>query len=170
MKVITMFIGVLVLVAGVALGVVAGRDLIDSISRSDGPTVAAVVTDKQLSTSMVRGVRRTSHDVRYEFESDGATYTAGDSTGRTDLFIGIDEDRWNQLEEGDSIEVTHEDGNPANNRPLESGGGVGDSIAGLVFGLLLAFIGAMMILSGRRPATPDATPESAPEAVAALSE
>lgn len=94
--------------------VAAGRDRSDKISRDDGPTVTAVVTDKRVSTTMVRGVSRTGHDIRSEFEFGGASSSAGDSTGRADLFIGIDEDRWNQLAKGDSVEAIHQDGNPAN--------------------------------------------------------
>lgn len=160
MRRVTALVGVLLLVGGVALGILGGRELADTLARRDGTRVTGFVTDKQVSQKRVRAVLVDSYDVRYRFELGGTAYTAGDATGRTNLFVAVPREQWEQLEVGDPVEVTYATDNPGNNRPARSAGSLGDPIAGLVLGVLLGLVGLLVLLVVRRPApvAPEAVP------------
>lgn len=156
-KVLVVVVGVVLVIAGLAITTLAGREAADTLSRRGGTRASGFVTDKSLSTRVVKGVDVPTYGVRYRFEVDGATYTAGDATGRTDLAVGIPKDRWESIEVGDSIDVIYEESNPGNNRPADAAGSLGDPIAGVVFGLLLLGCGAIALVAARG-ATPVAKP------------
>jgi len=162
---VVVVVGVVLVVAGLAVATLAGREVADTLHRRGGTRASGFVTDKTMSTRVVKRVSIPTYGVRYRFEVDGATYTAGDATGRTDLAVGIPEDRWDSIEVGDSIDVLYEEANPSNNRPADASGSLGDPIAGVVFGLLLLGCGALALLAARnapaaaKPVHPAATVE-----------
>ncbi len=157
--------GGLLSVVGVGLVVLGGRELADGWARDDGPTVTATVTDLRVGADRVRGVSMDAHEVRYLFDVGGATFSPGDASGRTDLFVAIDEQQWDELTVGGPIEVTYDADDPANNRPVAATGSAGDAAAGVALGLLLAAIGALVLLaSRRRPAASAPVPTDGPAA------
>jgi len=164
-KVLVVVVGVALVVAGLAITSLAGREVADTLSRRGGTRAAGFVTDKTLSTRTVKGVAVPTYGIRYRFEVDGATYTAGDATGRTDLAVGIPKDRWESTEVGDSIDVVYEEASPGNNRPADASGSLGDPVAGVVFGLLLLGCGGIALMAARgaqpvaKPVHPAATVE-----------
>ncbi len=164
-KVLVVVVGVVLVVAGLAITSLSGREVVDTLSRRDGPTASGFVTDKTLSSRVVKGVSVPTYGIRYRFEVGGATYTAGDATGRTDLAVGISKDRWEETEVGDSLEVVYERANPGNNRPADVGGSLADPVAGMVLGLLLLGCGTVALLAARgaapaaKPVHPAATVE-----------
>lgn len=156
-KVVVVVVGVVLVVAGLAIATLAGREVADTLSRRGGTRAPGFVTDKTMSTRVVRGVAVPTYGIRYRFEVGGATYTAGDATGRTDLAVGISKDRWDSIEVGDSVDVLYEQANPGNNRPAEESGSLGDPVAGVVLGLLLLGCGTVALLAAR-----GASPVTAP--------
>jgi hypothetical protein len=164
-KVLVVVMGVALVVAGLAITSLAAREVADTLSRRGGTSASGFVTDKTVSTRTVEGVAVPTYGIRYRFEVDGATYTAGDAAGRTDLAVGIPKDRWDSIEVGDSIDVIYEQASPGNNRPADESGSLGGPIAGVVLGLLLLGCGGIALLAARsaqpatRPVHPAATVE-----------
>jgi hypothetical protein len=153
-RILTLGLGLLLTVGGLAIAVLGAREVADVWARDDGPTVTATVTDLRIDTDRVRGIGMEHHEVRYLFDVGGVTYSPGDASGRTDLYVAIDEPQWSELSVGGPIEVTHDPADPANNRPLAASGSVGDAIAAIVFGLLLAGVGALVLLASLRRSGP----------------
>jgi hypothetical protein len=168
-RILTLGVGILLALAGVGIIVLGAREVADVWARDDGPTVTATVTDLRIDTDRVRGIGTEQHEVRYLFDVGGVTHSPGDASGRTDLFVAIDEQQWAALSVGGPVEVTYDAADPANNRPVAATGSVGDAIAGIVFGLLLAGVGALVLLaSRRRPGQPDGgEPSDGPTVVGA---
>ncbi|MFM7069370.1 MAG: DUF3592 domain-containing protein [Actinomycetes bacterium] len=151
MKRSTMVTGVVLLVIGVAVTVLGAREAAQVLSRRGGSRANGFVTDKQMSTRVIRGVSVPTYGIRYRFEVDGATYTAGDASGRTDLAVGIPKDRWDEFAVGDQVEVVFEPANPANNRPAPASSSLSDPLAGLLVGLVLCACGAVALAAARQP-------------------
>ncbi len=75
----------------------------DGHRRSGGRTV----TDLRVVADRTGGGR---HEVRYLFGVDGATYSPGDGSGRTEQFVAIDEVEWAALSVGGPAAVIRDHG------------------------------------------------------------
>ncbi len=154
MKRFTALIGLLLVLGGVAVTVLGAREVADTLARQGGTRATAFVTDRQISTTRARGVATKSYGIQYRFELGGTAYTAGDATGRTNLYVAIPKPTWDELSVGDPIDVTYAKVNPANNRPVEAAGSLGDSVAAIVMGLLLLGVGVLVLVAARRKPAP----------------
>jgi hypothetical protein len=79
------------LVLGAALAVMGlgiSALAVHRVDAVDGPTATATVTDLRVVADRTGGGR---HEVRYLLGVDGATYSPGDGSGRTEQFVAIDE-------------------------------------------------------------------------------
>lgn len=105
--------------------------------RSGGDSVEADVLDTRVMTSRKLG---TTYEVLYAFTLPGAPekYTLGDGTGREGLWTAIPEDDWEAARASRKVAVRYLPGDPWVSRPVNAEHGpLGDSIAGLVLGLMI---------------------------------
>ncbi|MFM7063575.1 MAG: DUF3592 domain-containing protein [Actinomycetes bacterium] len=155
-KAVVVVVGIVLVVAGLAITTLAGREVADTLSRRGGTRAPGFVTDKTMSTRVVRGVSVPTYGIRYRFEVNSVEYTAGDATGRTDLAVGIPKELWDTIQVGDSVDVLYDRTDPANNRPAAETGSLGDPVAGVVLGLLLLGCGSVALLAARGATVPAA--------------
>ncbi len=126
--------------------------------RGGGETVEADVLDTRVMTSRKLG---TTYEVQYSFTVPGAapTYTRSDETGREGLWTALPEDDWITADASRKVAVRYLPEDPWVSRPVNGDGApLGDSIAGLVLGLLVLVPSLLvLILVLRRAPEPRAT-------------
>lgn len=127
--------------------------------RSGGEVVEAEVLDTRVMTTRRIG---TTHEVLYAFTLPGAPekYTLRDETGREGLWTAIPEDDWNAARASGKVAVRYLPEDPWLSRPVNSDAApLGDSIAGLVLGLLLLLPCLLAVFVGlRSPRAPAPVP------------
>ncbi len=136
------------LVLGAALAVMGlgiAALAVHRVDAVDGPTATATVTDLRVVADRTGGGR---HEVRYLLGVDGATYSPGDGSGRTEQFVAIDEVEWAELSVGGPIEITYDEEDPADSRPVVAGpgGGLGSGVA---LGAIVVAVGMVVVLRAR---------------------
>ncbi|WP_434424831.1 hypothetical protein [Nannocystis pusilla] len=105
--------------------------------RSGGAIVEADVLDTRTMTGRSTG---TTYEVRYAFTLPGAaeTYTLSDATGREGLWTALPRSDWEAARASRKVAVRYLPEDPWVSRPVNSGAApLGDSIAGIVLGLLI---------------------------------
>lgn len=103
--------------------------------RSGGDIVEADVVGTRVMTG-----RSTTYEVRYAFTLPGAaeTYTLRDATGREGLWTALPRGDWDSARASRKLAVRFLPEDPWVSRPVNSGAApLGDSIAGIVLGLLI---------------------------------
>ena len=112
-----------------------------------GVTTDGVVTDARVMQGSRTGI---SYEVRYAFTVEGATYTAEDETGRTNLWETLyDEATWRGATATHRVQIQYLPNNPHVNRPLAGTGASfgGDQAAGLCLGLALLLPSLLIALA-----------------------
>jgi len=145
-------LGVFVVFGGYLTYIGAGSIMRELRLRDGGHTIAAEV----LGSRIMESRRGTSHELRYRFQLPGSpiVYTMTDETGRDDLWASVaSKADWDAARSSGRVLVSYLPEDPTKNRPVQAGAmPLGDSIAGLVLGLMMAIpcaIGAVMMMIGR---------------------
>jgi hypothetical protein len=124
-------------VVGVLFCVISAREFLQSRALArDGVVTTATVTNTSF--------RRHSKVIRYQFALGDRHYSAGDSLGRSDLWIPIPVTMWDRTSIGSPVAVRYLSEHPEINRPLESRSESSDDVAG--FGVGIMSCGFAMIL------------------------
>lgn len=126
--------------------------------RNGGHTIAAQVLGSRIMNSSRSGM---SYELRYRFQlPDRPTvYTRTDETGRDNLWASVaTEADWDVARRSGRVLVIYLPEDPTKNRPMQAGAmPLGDAIAGLILGLLMALPcagGAVMMIIGRTRRAP----------------
>ncbi|MDC0723159.1 DUF3592 domain-containing protein [Nannocystis bainbridge] len=124
--------------------------------RSGGDIVEADVLDTRVMKARNTG---TTYEVRYAFTLAGAaeTYTLSDGTGREGLWTALPVADWEAARASGKVAVRYLPGDPWVSRPVNAAAPpLGDSIAGLVLGLLIALPCLLLLVRVliRRPPPP----------------
>lgn len=114
----------------------------------------AVIDARVVDARILSGGQGRSYEVRYRFQVPGSAevYDHRDGTGRSDLWASLrDEDAWLEAQARGLLPVTYLPKDPSVNRPVDAGAApLGDSIAGLVLGLLVALLAlATLVVQAR---------------------
>jgi hypothetical protein len=116
-------------VVGVLFCVIFAREFLQSHALArDGIVTMATVTNTSF--------RRHSKVIRYQFVVGDRHYSAGDSLGRSDLWIPIPVTMWNLTSVGTPVAVKYLSEHPEINRPIESKSESSDDVAGFVVGMM----------------------------------
>jgi len=122
---------------GLLFCVISAREFLQSRALAQGGVVTvATITNTSF--------RRHSKAIRYQFALGDRHYSAGDSLGRSDLWIPVPVTMWDRTSVGSPVPVKYLSEHPEINRPLESRSESQDDIAG--FGLGMMCCGLAMFL------------------------
>jgi hypothetical protein len=140
------------LLLGGAITYVGAASIASELRLGDGAAeVEAQVLDTRIMKSRKTG---TSYELRYQFELPGSpqVYSARDETGREGLWTAVPEDAWNAAQAANKVAVRYLPDDPWVNRPAKANAPLGDAIAGLVIGLVIALPCLFGLLRPRRRA------------------
>jgi hypothetical protein len=149
--------GLIALLLGGALAWLGSREMVREISlRASHETVDAPLVDSRIMQSRKAGK---TYEVQYRFSVPGSreTFTRRDETGRDNLWTSLaDEEAWREARRAGRVRVIYRADDPWVNRPERAGAmPLGDNIAGLILGLVIALPGLLVVvfqLRGPRPA------------------
>jgi hypothetical protein len=118
--------------------------------RSATTHVQATVTGTRLDTNP----KQHSHfQLRYRFRMHGHTYTYTDATGRRNLWVSMQHGAWRTAGKSGVVDVVYSARDPWINQPEHAGGFPwGDTLAGLVLGVIILGFGMKLALGARRAA------------------
>ena len=135
---------------------VAASEMMDGGALGEGSvTVEARVTNTRVMTSRKRG---DSYEVTYAFDANGTTYTHKDSTGRTDLWVSLEQSAWETARRSGKVDVQYLPADPWVNRAVHvANDALFGQIAGLVTGLLCMTPAFLWIIAAVRRKQPVAT-------------
>ncbi len=124
------------------------RQVADELALRRGSSVAqGTVLGQRVMRSRRAG---TSYEVRYRFQlaGAGAVFSHSDATGRRELWAEMEQQAWRATQRGGSIPIAYLARDPWVNRPVAAGGApLGDAIAGLVLGGVLALSGLISLVA-----------------------
>jgi hypothetical protein len=149
--------GLIALALGSAFAWFGSRELSSELLlRSNHETVDASVVNARVMQGRKTG---TTYEVQYRFNVPGSseTYTRRDETGRADLWTGLeDEATWREAQRARRVRVIYRPDDPWVNRPEKAGAmPLGDTVAAVILGLVIAVPGLLLVLfqiRGTRPA------------------
>jgi hypothetical protein len=156
--------GLIALVLGGALAWLGSREMLSElVLRSSHQTVDASVVDSRIMQSRKTGK---SYEVQYRFSVPGSreTYTKRDETGRDNLWTSLaDEEVWREARRAGRVRVMYRADDPWVNRPEKAGAmPLGDNIAALILGLIIALPGLLLVIFQLRGPRALAAPAPAP--------
>ncbi|HEU4532880.1 MAG TPA: DUF3592 domain-containing protein, partial [Polyangiaceae bacterium] len=140
--------GLIALLVGGGLVWLSSRETLSELSlRSSHQTVDASVVDTRIMQSRKTGK---SYEVQYRFSVPGSreTYSRRDETGRDNLWTSlVDEETWREARRAGRVRVMYRADDPWVNRPEKAGAmPLGDNIAGLILGLVIALPGLLLLI------------------------
>jgi hypothetical protein len=149
--------GLVALGLGLAMAWFGSQEALNELLlRSNHGTVDAAVVDARIMQGRKTG---TTYEIRYRFNVPGSpqTYSKRDETGRAELWTSLaDEETWREAQRAGRARILYRPDDPWVNRPERAGAmPLGDTLAALILGLLIALTGLALLIfqiRGPRPA------------------
>lgn len=139
--------GLLALGLGLAIAWFGSQEAINELRlRSNHRSVDATVVDARIMQNRKTGK---TYEIQYRFSvpESSETYSMRDETGRAELWTSLaDEETWREAQRARRVRVIYRPDDPWVNRPEQAGAlPLGDTLAALLLGLLIALTGVVVV-------------------------